>query len=112
MNEFIERVSFSDNRSRYDFAKAFIENKKVLDSACGTGYWTNYLTKGSPEIVIGVDLSLEAISHAKIHFCSERIIFACGNCRHFPLPASWFDVITSFEFIEHIYEQEEYLQEL
>jgi SAM-dependent methyltransferase len=119
MNEFVERVQFLksgslyfQHLSRYNFARDFIGNKKVLDTACGTGYGTDYLSLGSPEIVVGVDISSEAIAHARANFSSQRTLFVRCDCRHIPLPTRWFDVITSFEFIEHIYEQSEYLLEL
>lgn len=48
---------------RYIFASGFIQNKVVLDIACGTGYGSNFLRKAGAKKIFGVDISAETIEH-------------------------------------------------
>ncbi|MFB6100670.1 MAG: class I SAM-dependent methyltransferase [Candidatus Nanohalobium sp.] len=66
-----------DYSERYDPLKEFstkpsllkavgnVEDQKVLDLACGSGYFTRELAKMNPEKIIGVDKSNEMIEIAK-----------------------------------------------
>ena len=42
-----------------------VTNKKVLDLACGDGYFSRILAKQHPKKIIGVDISFEMINMAK-----------------------------------------------
>lgn len=97
--DFAERVipgitsnfMYRQARARYLFAKKYIRNKdKVLDAACGTGYET---------IGIGIDNDPEAISFAKKHYKAKFIV---GDILNMPFTNNSFDIITSFETIEHV----------
>ena len=81
----------------YEYAKNFIKNKKVLDFGCGSGYGTHMLSENA-ESVIGVDISKEAIDYAKKEFSSSNLNFMTIP----ELGHKKFDVITSFQVIEHV----------
>jgi SAM-dependent methyltransferase len=97
---------------RYHFAARWARGKRVLDVACGEGYGTALLARGAAQ-VIGADLSPAAIEHAKrVYAGVANAQFVCAPCTKLPLEAASIDVAMSFETIEHIGEQEAFLEEL
>jgi 2-polyprenyl-3-methyl-5-hydroxy-6-metoxy-1,4-benzoquinol methylase len=49
---------------RYAYATQFVQNKRVLDLACGEGYGSCFLAK-TAESVVGIDIDERAIKHAR-----------------------------------------------
>lgn len=97
---------------RYSFALTLAKNKQVLDIASGEGYGSAILA-GSASYVVGVDISADAISHAQSHYSHlQNIKFAQGSATDIELPDNHFDLVVSFETIEHLYEQEEMVAEI
>lgn len=92
---------WSDHLERYLFSIQYINQKNVLDIACGTGYGCEILAKNGAKSVIGVDIDTESINYARENFQHEVISFKQGNISTFS-SAKCFDVITCFETIEHI----------
>lgn len=91
--------------ARYQFALNFISSSdKVLDIPCGSGYGVELLTSKNAK-VIGVDICEGAIEHAKEFFKKPLNSFYAGDMQNlikiFPNDHI-FDVIVSFEGIEHI----------
>ena len=70
---------------------------KLLDVGCGTGAILDMLSKKYD--VYGQDVSQQAID-----FCSQRGLkkLFCGTLDRFPKEYGTFDIITSFDVIEHI----------
>jgi GT2 family glycosyltransferase/protein-L-isoaspartate O-methyltransferase len=96
---------------RYAAILDLIKNKKVLDIACGEGYGTFFLSEFA-ESITGVDISDQAITHAKSKYIRENLTFLQGSAITIPCQNQKFDVVVSFETIEHLYEQEEMLDEI
>ena len=97
---------------RYHFARRWVEGKVVLDAACGEGYGSALLARSAAR-VHGVDISPQAIEHARAAYASlANAQFHCAPCTQLPLPDASVDVAVSFETLEHIAEQHEFLQEL
>ena len=97
---------------RYIFASHFVKGKLVLDIACGEGYGSNMLAAGIASHVIGVDISEEAVEHAKQQYQKPNLEFKQSSCDAIPLADSSIDVVVSFETIEHHDRHEEMLQEI
>ena len=96
---------------RYALATEYIVGKIVLDIACGEGYGTNLLSQKA-KMICGVDISDEAITHAKEKYIKSNIEFKLGSASKIPYDDDLFDVVTSFETIEHLLEQEEMFSEI
>jgi ubiquinone/menaquinone biosynthesis C-methylase UbiE len=97
---------------RYHFARRWAEGKRVLDVACGEGYGSALLARGAAHVT-GVDVSEEAIAHARGAYSAlGNVAFERASCTQLPLAAGSVDVAVSFETIEHIAEQEAFLAEL
>lgn len=95
----------------YVSASSLTENKKVLDLGCNTGYGTEILFKSSNNI-IGVDVSERAILSAKNKYSHLGINFQLIDGVQLPFNDNEFDVIVSFQVIEHIVDYEKYMNEL
>ena len=100
----------STHKHRYIFASAFVQNKVVLDCACGMGYGSNYL-KGKASMVIGGDISREAIKSAKSFYKQEELFFLQLDATKLPFSENTFDVIVSLETIEHLESYKSFLSE-
>ncbi|RKS97780.1 class I SAM-dependent methyltransferase [Chryseobacterium defluvii] len=91
----------------YEYAKSFVKNKKVLDFGCGSGYGTKMLSEHA-ESVTGVDISKEAVDFAKENYTSSNLKF-----KTIPeISNETFDIITSFQVIEHVPNDNRYVDDL
>jgi len=94
---------------RYVFAREFAKGKRVLDAACGEGYGSALLA-GVAQNVVGVDIAEAAIAHARSRYAAlANLRFERGDCTALTGPESSFDLIVSFETLEHVQAQEELL---
>lgn len=102
-----------EHLNRYQFARQFVLNKIVLDAACGEGYGSNLLARDAAE-VYGIDISEESIIHARNKYENKRITFQVASVCELPFATDTFDVIVSFETLEHIDEvsQLKFIQEI
>lgn len=107
---FIERVyDFSGPRSiymehlwRYRFAAERTRGRQVLDMACGSGYGSHFLaTQGGAQQVTGIDIDPDAIRYARLRYPQDNLHFRQGNACA-PCPGKRYEVIVSFETIEHV----------
>jgi 2-polyprenyl-3-methyl-5-hydroxy-6-metoxy-1,4-benzoquinol methylase len=95
--------------NRYKTAGEYVKGKRVLDIACGVGYGTQMLQQAGANQVIGVDLSTEAIQYAQHHYQQPNIQFISDNAEEFQWSEK-FEVIISFETIEHLPHPQKFLQ--
>ncbi|MEI8344436.1 MAG: methyltransferase domain-containing protein, partial [Candidatus Omnitrophota bacterium] len=87
---------------RYLYVSQFIKGKEVLDIACGEGYGANLLAR-TAACVTGVDLSEEAVAFASRTYQKNNLQFLRGSVEKIPIDgAGRFDVVVSFETIEHV----------
>ncbi|MEC5216763.1 GT2 family glycosyltransferase/SAM-dependent methyltransferase/glycosyltransferase involved in cell wall biosynthesis [Actimicrobium sp. GrIS 1.19] len=96
---------------RYATVLDIVAQKDVLDVACGEGYGSS-LMAAVARSVRGVDISPEAVQHAASAYDSENLVFAVGSATALDAADDSFDVVVSFETIEHLYEQEQMLSEI
>jgi GT2 family glycosyltransferase/SAM-dependent methyltransferase len=100
---------------RYYSVLPLIKNKVVLDIACGEGYGAALMAKTANHVV-GVDISQECISFATDKYLSHHSNIRCqkGSVESIPASDDTFDVIVSFETIEHVSEevQKQFLSEV
>ncbi len=92
---------------RYAFAMEFASDKQILDAACGEGYGTNLLA-GIATRVVGVDISAQAIEHARTRYGARpNVEFHLGDAAALDFPDHSFDVVVSFETLEHLSAQQD-----
>ena len=96
-----------EHYGRYEFALQFCRGKVVLDAPSGEGFGSARLSTVARE-VIGVDLSEQAISHAREMYIGEHLSFRVGDVAVLSgLENETLDVITCFEGIEHLSAREQ-----
>ncbi len=96
---------------RYALCLELVADKSVLDIASGEGYGAALLAS-TAKTVIGVDIDAGSVEHARSAYNKPNLNFLVGRCEQIPLPDSTFDVVTSFETIEHHDKHEEMLDEI
>lgn len=99
--------------NRYQFARQFVTGKRVLDAACGSGYGSAVLARDA-DFVAGIDISEESIAYAKENYSGARTEFQVGSIDNLPYDDASFDVVVSFETLEHVSEtvQKKFLCEI
>jgi SAM-dependent methyltransferase len=91
------------HRVAYRFAEARLGIGRVLDLGCGTGYGSAALAAGSPR-VFGMDRVAPS--------AGGRARFVRGDLRGVPFADASFDLVVSFQVIEHLVDPSEYLAEV
>ena len=106
-----EREIWYEHMHRYAFASLWSRGADILDAACGEGYGAALLA-GQAASVTGVDISAEAIGHARRRYGHlENLSFETADCTRLPFADGAFDQVVSFETLEHLAEQEALLAE-
>lgn len=90
-----------EHYQRYQFSKQFVKNKIVLDAACGEGYGSSLLAEDAIR-VYGVDINPEVVEIANEKYGNSRVSYLVGSVAELPFEDDFFDIIISYETIEHI----------
>ena len=101
---------WGEHAARYRFALDYVADKRVLDIACGTGYGIGIM-QDKASAVVGVDLDNEALQSARAE-CAGSSLAIRADGLSLPFADGIFDVVTSFETLEHLTERPAFLAEL
>ena len=104
------REIWYEHYHRYAFAKRLIAGKTILDAACGEGYGSNILAETAKQVT-GLDIDSESIEHASLRYKKNNLRFVQGSCADLPFEDDSFDMVISFETLEHLEQQQEMLVE-
>jgi len=104
-------VGYQEKANRYAFPARLVKGERVLDVACGSGYGSSYLVGKGAKLVIGLDILASAIGYARSNYSSDRLSFIRADARNLPFRRDTFDVVVSFETIEHLTDPQEFLSE-
>jgi SAM-dependent methyltransferase len=97
---------------RYALALELAKGKRVLDIASGEGYGTNLIASVAKS-VIGADLSEATIANARKKYKNNNNLdFVVGDATKLPFESNTFDLVVSFETIEHHDQHEMMLSEI
>lgn len=77
------------------------KGKKVLEVGCGSGYGSNLLSHVAAQVV-SIDIDPIAIQWAESHYQSSNLAFKCASIHDTFVQAETFDVIVSFQVVEHV----------
>jgi ubiquinone/menaquinone biosynthesis C-methylase UbiE len=90
-----------DHLTRYAAAATMVhDNDEVLDVASGEGYGSALLAVKSRRVT-GVDINADCVQHATERYTTPNLRYLQANAESLPLPDGFFDVVVSFETIEH-----------
>jgi SAM-dependent methyltransferase len=109
----VEENLFNEHLARYRFTARLAGTLKgrFLDAGCGAGYGAAELA-GSQSWVLGIDVSDEAIAHARANYSAiPNLRFTRASCTAIPARDAAFHLITAFEVIEHLAEWRQFLSE-
>lgn len=96
---------------RYAFALPFAKDRKAIDVASGEGYGTHLLGSVAEEVT-GFDIDPASIQHAVKRYAAQpHINYQVASAFNLPLENKSIGVVTSFETLEHLAEQEQMIQE-
>jgi SAM-dependent methyltransferase len=105
-----QRTGFM-HRQRYAFASRYVAGKRVLNVACGPGYAEGILMAGRPANIVAVDYDQDLI--ARLQASTETglsgVEYRRADAEALPDSLEKFDVIISFENIEHLRSPELFL---
>ena len=123
MGEMIERLDFSGKEkysaveatihlNRYAMARPYVAGKRVLDVASGEGYGSFLLRRWGAESVEGIDVDEQTVETATRLFGGDGVHYQCHTAEQLPFEDHTFDVVCSFETIEHLDHPELFLHEI
>ena len=104
-----DRRSF--HTDRYHFAAAYCHGKRVLDGACGTGYGSSILGEVAREVA-GIDCADDAVAYASSTYGAPHVAFQRSFVELTPFEDASFDVVVSFETVEHTLCPEAHMREI
>jgi len=102
---------FSIHLKRYDFADDYCAGKDVLDAACGAGYGSFHLSRTAKKVT-GVDVDPGTIAYARMNYKASNLEFVEMDVTNTVFKTASFDVICSFETMEHLNDIDLYLSEV
>lgn len=86
---------------RYQSMVKICTDKIVLDIACGEGYGTHLLAS-TAKAVYGVDIDGATVAEAVKKYKRNNLAYAQGTVENLEFQDAMFDIVISFETIEHI----------
>lgn len=100
-----------DHLARYEYIKDLVIDKEILDCGCGNGYGSYYLSLVAKKVT-AVDISDKAINFARNHYSHQNLEYKKMNVEDLDFNDDSFDVVVSFEVIEHLKNPLFYLKEI
>jgi demethylmenaquinone methyltransferase/2-methoxy-6-polyprenyl-1,4-benzoquinol methylase len=80
---------------------ARFDAKSLLEVACGTGYWTQYLAPVA-ESILAIDASVETLHIARTRVLSDAVQFVVGDAYRLPAAARGFQSAFAGFWISHV----------
>lgn len=98
--------------ARYELACRHAQDKVILDVGCGSGYGSEQLSLAGAKKVYGVDLVADSIRYCQTHHARKNIIFKQGDLTRLDFDDNFFDMVCTFETIEHIKDYQKAIGEI
>lgn len=107
-----EAYWFSRHVVAYDLAVQRGAGPRTLDAGCGEGYGADALATagGDTGVTVGVDLDDESVRHVRRRYPQVHAVRA--ELGALPFPEGVFDLVVSFQVIEHVWDVPGYVRSL
>lgn len=99
-----------DRRIIRELTEYGVEGRHCLDIGSGTGRWLQFLRQQRPALLAAVDFSEEAVERAE-EIC-DKVQKVDVEVEPFTYPDNSFDIVISFEVIEHLRTHGGFMSEL
>jgi SAM-dependent methyltransferase len=93
---------YQAHRSIYLFAGCLVEDRRVLDLGCGSGYGNLLLKEQGAREIVGLDLDPRSIRYARRRFGREGVEFRVGDAESLPHDLGRFDFVVASNVLEHL----------
>ena len=100
-----------EHLNRYYMAIDICKNKDVLDIASGEGYGSALLARDAKS-VLGIDIDSMAVQHANNKYVRPNLQYMTRSAIDLNLANNKYEVVTCFEILEHISEQEQLIAQV
>jgi SAM-dependent methyltransferase len=105
-----------EHLARYYFATPYVRGR-VLDIACGSGYGCHMIAKDRKRELtelVGVDNDPETLAYANVEYNHQKVTYRQGDALDPQLPEQLgvFDTILSFETLEHVADDQLFMDNL
>jgi demethylmenaquinone methyltransferase/2-methoxy-6-polyprenyl-1,4-benzoquinol methylase len=78
-----------------------LHDRDVLEVACGTGYWTQFLAPAARRL-LAIDASVEVLRIARSRVQGGHVQFALGDAYRLPVPARGFEAAFAGFWFSHV----------
>lgn len=108
MKNILKQTPFEELHGRNRFVANYVKSnmelldKEILNIGCGYGWFENFLLKNNAKKIVGVDYDPILVEELKQHLSDPSLHLAVADALNLPFPDSSFDIVTSFEVIEHV----------
>lgn len=104
-------VIYQMHAASYAFAEPHCRGRDVLDLGCGSGYGTHRIAAVAAHAT-GVDVAPDAVEFARARYVSDNLAYrVVPQSGPLPFADASFDVVLSFQVIEHVSDTRAYLEE-
>ncbi len=109
-----EKLIYLKHLFAYDFVSLLIrKNMRVLDLGFGDGYGISYLANNNQESMFyGVEKDEAAFETAQYKYKSDNLILKKYDGNALPFETGFFDMVVSFQVIEHVANTRLFLSEI
>jgi ubiquinone/menaquinone biosynthesis C-methylase UbiE len=107
----INNVTYQRCQFAYEYVLPLIKGKKVLDLGCGLAYGTALMSEHASSIT-GVDYDATTVeSNISQYKSIANLSFQRASLPPLPFADNSFEVITMFQFIEHLHDRKKLVEE-
>jgi SAM-dependent methyltransferase len=99
--EHADNMIGAEHHARYIWATELAPGREVLDAGCGVGWGTALIAEAGASRAVGLDIDELALTGARAR-AGGRAEFVRGDLLATPFDDASFDLVVSFEAIEHV----------